>query len=158
MEAIEWSVARAAFDWDGSLRDIYVLATDEGDWQRMLRWLATSAYPVQFTIGDQPHPLPNTGVADIVSSWSETSVLLRVDPDRLGLNRHFFCVEQIEFDPDPRDISTADQFSDLLNFMRGVGDAVGKEVILTPENGEQYPLLRYSPLTRAWVWCEEAER
>ncbi len=148
---MDWNVAKVAFEWDGSWRDIYLLATDEKDWQRLLAWLARSAYRLEFTTNGQPRPLPQD-TAEIFVARSETMLLLRVDPEHLGLNCHFFGVEQIEFDLDPRDITDADRFGSLLEFMRGLSEVLGKEIRLTPENMENLPYFRFTPQTGSWEW------
>jgi hypothetical protein len=68
------------------------------------------------------------------------------------LNCHFFGVDEIEFDLDPREIGDSDQFERLVGFMRLLGELTGKVVLLTPENFKERPILRYSPDTRQIVW------
>ena len=33
---LEWEAVRSEFEWDGSLRDLYVFETSEADWDRFL--------------------------------------------------------------------------------------------------------------------------
>ena len=47
---------KKAFYVDGSFRDIYIFGTDERDWQRLLAFLRSSSYAIEFAVDDQPTP------------------------------------------------------------------------------------------------------
>jgi hypothetical protein len=83
---------------------------------------------------------------------------LYIDRERLGLNCHFFTMEEIEFDLDPKDFQNEEQVSRLLDFIRTVGQALHKEVALTAENDAQHPLFRYDPATNEETWFLEGFR
>lgn len=70
---------------------------------------------------------------------------------------HFFTPDEIEFDIDPRAIDSQAQCERLVDFIRALGQAVGKAVLLTPENAPEYPYLRYDPLTDRAEWRERSE-
>lgn len=69
------------------------------------------------------------------------------------LNCHFFTVDEIEFDLDPRDVSSAADFAALLHFMQGLGQAVNRPVLLTTEGWtednsiSEKPIFTYKPQT-----------
>lgn len=143
----EWERYKDAFAWDGSLRDLYVRGTNEHDWQAMLTFLRSSACALRFSVDGEPRPLPGR-VADIFAlDANPLGTALSVDGDHLALMCHFFAPDEIEFDLDPRAIDSQAQYSRLLGFIRALGHAVGKAVILTPENEPDYPYVRYDPLT-----------
>ena len=58
---------------------------------------------------------------------------------------HFFWVKEMEFDFDPREIVGEMKISGLLDFISGLGLALNKEVVLTPENLSKHPYFRFSP-------------
>ena len=147
----EWERYKDAFAWDGSLRDLYVHGTNEHDWQAMLTFLRSSAYALHFSVDGEPRPLPGR-VADIFALGADAHTALRVDGDHLALMCHFFTPDEIEFDLHPRAIDSQAQYSRLLGFIRALGHAVGKAVVLTPENCPDYPYVRYDPLTDRLEW------
>jgi hypothetical protein len=144
---IDWEAQYALFTWDGSWRDLYVLNTDIGDWQRLVDHLRQKANQLTFSIDGTPLPLPPT-VEAIFAVYDYASPLLCIALDHVYVNCHFFCIEQIEFDIDPRAIKDAASFELLVGFMTEVGTTLSKEVCLTPENVQEYVLLRYNPATQ----------
>ena len=50
--------SKKAFYVDGSYRDIYVFETDEQDWQRLLTFLRSGPYSIEFSVDEQRMPLP----------------------------------------------------------------------------------------------------
>jgi hypothetical protein len=146
---IDWQEARAAFEWDGSLRDIYVVDTDRGDWEQLLAFLPGSSWPWEFTIGDEPAVLP-ADVAALLSdqgaaSPHQNSPSLRVDVAGVILHCHFFWPDEIEFDLDPRQVVSAEKLSALTDFMATIGRLLDRSVILTPENLPDRPYFRFDP-------------
>jgi hypothetical protein len=144
-----------AFYIDGSLRDIYVLGTDEQDWQKLLTFLRTGPYSIEFTFDGQPISLPEQ-VETIFALRSEHGIELHIDKEHLVLNCFFFTDEEIEFDLDPHDYP-ADEFGEqqiarLLDLMRTIGKLLNKAVILTPENCSRQPLFRFDPETNEEKW------
>jgi hypothetical protein len=155
---VEYSrIIQVAFHIDGSLRDLYVLGTSEHDWQAVLAALRVSSYPLDYFVDDEGCPLPDQ-VAAMFSIRGEHSPALRIDSERLGLNCHFFIPEEIEFDLDPKDYQNEEQVSRLLEFIRYIGQAVRKVVIMTAENDAPYPLFRYDPATSEETWFLEGFR
>lgn len=61
------------------------------------------------------------------------------------MNCHFFAVEQIEFDLDPAEVSDPSRLEGLFAFMKGLASAVGKDVLLTPENVPSIVIFRCRP-------------
>jgi len=152
---IEWSrIVRDVFYLDGSLRDIYVLGTSEHDWQAMLAYLRVSPYPLEYLVDGEMRPLPEH-VAEIFALTEDHFVVLQIDRARLGLKCHFFTPQQIECDLDPKDFQDEQYVSSLLDFMRSIGRAVNKPIILTGENVAERPLFRYNPATNEETWFLE---
>jgi hypothetical protein len=130
--------------WDGSLRDIYVLEVTVSDWQRVLDWLHTTPYPIEFYLDRQPAPLPHD-VSTVFEQRDETGAFLQIDVEGVILHCHFFWHKEVEFDLDPRQVDSKQKEQGITGFMRALGRLLDKEVVLTPENLETNPFLRYVP-------------
>ena len=141
--------SKKAFYVDGSFRDIYVFETGEHDWQKLLAYLRSGPYSLEFAVDDQPMPLPEH-VETIFTLRNDHSTALHIDKAHLALNCFFFTSEEIDFDLDPRDFqgNTADQqISRLLEFLHTIGRVLNKAVILTPEGDRSFALFRFDPET-----------
>lgn len=147
-----------AFYIDGSLRDIYVLGTDEQDWQKLLSFLRSGPYALEFFVGDQLTPLPeNIEAIFALQDIHMPCPYLHIDKEHLNLNCFFFAHEEIELDLDPQDFQgdiAHQQIARLLDFLHAVGQLLNKTVVLTPENDSSSPLFRYDPQTgeEKWFW------
>jgi hypothetical protein len=141
---MEWERHRELFEWDGSLIDIYVLDTTMADWQRMLDCVRSSAYELRYRVeGAADLPLPQR-VEAIFAQRSDAGTLLTIDAPQLCVNCHFFTVEEIDFDIDPRAIDGQPRLDRLVDFIGMLRDALNKEVLLTPENLPSRPLWRFN--------------
>ena len=58
------------------------------------------------------------------------------------INTHFFCIDEIEFDIDPKEINTIFDFEKVLNFINQISLILNKPVILTGENQREFPLIK----------------
>lgn len=147
-------IYREVFYVDGTLRDIYVRGTSEHDWQTLLDFLRAIPYPLEFLVGGQNQPLPEQ-VADFFDLGRREGVILRIDPDHLGINCHFFMPQEIEFDLDPKDFQQEQHVSRLLDFIHVIGRLLNKAVVLTPENRAEFPLFSFDPETNEETWFLE---
>jgi hypothetical protein len=114
----EWERLRPVFDWDGALRDIYVFDTDEHDWDRVLTYLRTER-KLEFTIDGVPAQLPSHA-SELFELRGKAMPLLVVDPSGLHANTHFFMPSEIEFDLNPRRLTSPQDLGRLFEFMRGM--------------------------------------
>ncbi|GLV53298.1 hypothetical protein KDH_01530 [Dictyobacter sp. S3.2.2.5] len=48
----------------------------------------------------------------------------------------------------PKDFQNEQQVSLLLDFIHTIGHLLNKAVVLTPENGADFPLFRFDPETK----------
>lgn len=145
---------KKAFYVDGSLRDIYVHGTTEQDWQRLLTFLLSSSYHLEFMVDEQQRQIP-AQVEDIFVLTHDYGVTLSVDETQLALHCHFFTTKEIEFDLDPRNMNNEQRISRLLDFIHTIGRLLNKEVVLTPENASWVPLFRFDPRTAQEEWYLE---
>jgi hypothetical protein len=145
---ISWETCRKEFEWDGSLRDIYVQTTTIRDWQILVDKLATS-YKISFQIDGAARPLPAT-MAEVFAIRDKASTLLNVEAGNILAACHFFTPDEIEFDIDPRQVASQTELDSLLEFLRFIGDCVNKPVMLTLENGIADPILMYEPHSKCF--------
>lgn len=131
-----WHEVAEEFAQDGALRDIYVFGTSVRDWQAVYDAVRT-AYPV---ILHDNRSLPDD-VRDLLDS--EAVVTLTVDPSGLAINCHFFVEDEIEFDVCPNTVKTQTELDRLSEFLKLIGSAARKDVVLTPENSSESVILRY---------------
>ena len=131
-------------DGFGSLRDISVFAADERDWQRALDFLRASSLPLDFSVDGVPMELPGS-IAEIFAIRQRAIPSLLVDLAGVRLASYFFAPSVIEFDFDPRDVTTAEQGADVLAFMRRLGEELGKPVVLADESTPGDPIVRFDP-------------
>ena len=140
-----WSIYKTEFSPDGSLRDICVFGTDINDWAKAAGIIASQRYGLEFRQKFTGRHFPEDLQGLFPSSANEEFTLLSVDISGVLLNCHFFTQEQIEFDLDPAEVKSAEQLAKLFEFMYAVAGAVGKDVLMTPENEEQHPIFRCRP-------------
>ena len=76
--------------------------------------------------------------------------LLRVKFGAATANCHFFVESEIELDLDPREIQSANSHNEVLSFLEGLAAAIGKPVVVTPENGQSTPFLSFDPISSHW--------
>jgi hypothetical protein len=144
MGELAWDAVRDEFAFDGSWRDIYVLGTDMAGWQRMLDGLRAAGYDLAYFRDHQPNELP-VEAAQAFPLPDECDRLLLVRFAEVQANCHFFWVEDIEFDIDPREVVGQEQLDAVFGFMRCLSQAVGKDAILTAENCPKIVIFRVRP-------------
>jgi hypothetical protein len=154
---MDWSQISADFEWDGSLRDIYVLGATEADWNNVLALLRGLEPPSFFTVDSVVQEMPRQ-VAAVFDLRKNHSPMLTVMVGAVWLNCHFFQGDDIEFDLDSRDISGSSQAEALASFMQLLGGATHKPVILCHENAQHAVIARYSPSDAGVVWERAREQ
>ena len=141
---MNWAEYSKVFEWDGSWRDLYVLHTNTGDWQKLLDFLRDGRSPVVFELDGRDYPYPMQA-APLFESRGEFDLYLCVTAGGIALNCRFLDAHEIEFDLDPRQVDGAAALHGLFVFMREVARLLGKEVILTPENAQTSVIFRAVP-------------
>lgn len=143
----------ALFVADGALRDVCVLDTEAEDWDRVVRDLVASDCVVEFST---THPrgadLLRSGATALFAALeqsAEDSATLAVLLDRIWFTSYFFDPSEIEFTFDPRDVVDPSGFAAVESFMKRIGDACGKPVVMTMESWTDHvglpALLEYRP-------------
>src|SRR5258708_5311190 len=84
-----------AFYVDGSFRDIYIFETDEQDWQKLLIFLRSSPYSIEFSVDEQSMSLPER-IETIFALREDHGTVLHIDKGHLALNCFFVTSEEID--------------------------------------------------------------
>lgn len=143
----------ADFVVDGALRDVLVFDVVTADWEAALRALRQTGWHTHFawTLAEVD-PLEVLPEADEIfcrlSADADESAALSVRVDDVTFNCYFFDADQIEFTFDPSDVTDAARFSGVERFVRLLGDATGKQAIVTMESTDHSDLpalLSYQP-------------
>lgn len=153
MHSLEWEKCKAAFEWDGSWRDIYLLSTTIEDWRKLLATLQYS-YPLTFFVDGEKQSKLLPSPEELHAMRNHASPKVEVDIQGIIAVSHFFCIEEIEFDIDPRQVTDQKRLDALLDFLRCLGNCVVKDVLLTPENELQAPLIVYTHRTEEFRFVE----
>jgi hypothetical protein len=140
---MNWADCGDIWARDGSLRDIYIFNTTLEDWKKFLIFLTGRSGSV-YSVDGESAPLPHN-LQEQFRPDRERSYLLAFPVGRLILHCHFFSVEEIELDLDPRDIQSQDDLSQLAPFLRELAALLGKEVRLTAENDRARALFSCLP-------------
>ena len=149
---------RIAFepDPDELTLSLFVQGTNLADWERFLRWVGSTDRRVTYLRGDEESSLP----ADLSPLFwdEERDHLLRIEFQGHTLLSFFFTEEEIELDIDSGAVQTAEQGQAILEFMREMGRALGKDVLQT--HGDPPPVFfRYGAATDQihWEYTEPTE-
>jgi len=137
-----WDDIKWIFRPNGSLRDIYIQDVTLLDWERLID-LLNSTYDLKF--GEDAERVINK---DQVIEYlkDETGEVegksLKIYSRGFTIHCHFFLAEQIEFDVDPKEIESMQDFEELEKFMTSISRALSHQVTLTEENMPELPLIK----------------
>lgn len=140
---MDWKISQEVLGVDGSLRHICVRNTNVEDWQTVVDWLRTSSYILKFRRLEN-ETLPEN-VQTIFDRQEEILSFMSVDVGDASLNCHFFWEKEIEFDLDPREMTSEAVVQRVFDFMAHLGNLLGKPVDLCPEGFDDFAIFRYDP-------------
>lgn len=141
------------FEVDGSLRDIYAFKTTIDDWNRLLSLSSSLGESAYFCDGDEA-PLPSN--ANSIFEDTDHSHLIRLNLGGPVINIHFFVVDEIELDLDPREITSQADLDLVLNFCARIGQEIGRDIVITPENSPEIIYLCYLADQDKWQRLERS--
>lgn len=130
---IQWSTVAAEFEFDGSWRDVYIEKTDFSDWQAVLDALRQSPFKLTYMRAGSTVSLPESA-EQAFPQEGFCDRLLTVSAAEIDFRCHFFDKTQIEFDIDPRQVTSQAKLDAVFAFMRLISSATSKSAVLTPEN------------------------
>ena len=133
-----WAECRDHFALDGSLRDIYVVGGAEESWRAFLRFV--EPLHATFDVDGERRSVPRT-VDEAFRSSGEAAALLKLDSSGILVCCHFFDRSQVELDIDPREVDSPAKFAAALALMTALAQATRRNVVMTPENVYDHPLL-----------------
>ncbi len=143
---IRWDTCKEDFRGDGSLRDIYITPATLADWQAVYS-LVRGYSGVEFLVDGAVQLLPDS-VEQAFAIRLSASPMLRFSIGRVLVAFHFFTSEEIECDFVPNEVTSQVDLDALLAFVRQLGDATSKRVVITPENVSEHPFITYDPQIR----------
>ena len=150
MGSLRWADVEEDFQPDGALRDIYIEGTGEEDWQRVVDVVGTMNWPTRYfdaNSGSEPVSMPRAVGAIFAACAGMCS--WEIKPARaITINCHFFAVDEIEFDLNPSEIIGQPELDVVVDFLRAIGDAARKPVILCHENAPDTTFVSYDPRER----------
>ena len=138
----QWKSFASEFTRDGTLRDIYVLDVQVEHWEKAARFVARRGYPVKFSGGWTQVTFPADIARLFPAEPEDKCTTLSIDVSGVLINCHFFTQDEIEFDLDPGDVVDPSRLDAVFEFMNGLANAVGKEVVLAPENMPETAIFR----------------
>jgi hypothetical protein len=150
---LEWHDVREAFEPDGMLLDVYVRSVDAAAWERAFAFLITEG--AEYTVDGHAAAVPMTA-AQALRLRPVGSPLMLVRRYGIEYACHFFSDSEIELDFWPEDVDGPEHFEALVRFVRGLGRASGQDVIVTPENCPESPLIRYAAREDEVVACRSS--
>ena len=141
-----WNNIAWIFEYNGSLRDIYVQDISLDDWRKLIDFL-NDTYKLKYGITGEEKDSKQIDKDYIIryltdNSGEMESKSVTIDLDGVNINCHFFLPDQIEFDIDPREIKSIEDYKKIEGFMISVSDALSNQVTLTGDNEIKYPLIK----------------
>ena len=147
---IRWETCKQDFKFDGAWLDIYVFGTTIEDWQSLFNVLQAS-YTFAYSVDGKPQQFPKT-IEEVFSVRKSACPALSFLVGRISVACHFFHDKEIEFDIDPRGVTSQAELDVLLNFLCLIGNTIHRSVILTPENGPEHPILTYNSESKTFLF------
>jgi hypothetical protein len=140
-----WGEISWIFDPDGSWRDIYVQDISIEDWASLID-LLNLKYDLHFS-SPKLAPADKIDKAYIIDYLNDQSGELEspfvtVKLGEISANCHFFLPNQIEFDIDPSEVNSINDFDQIAKFMISVSEILENQVTLTWENDIKFPLIK----------------
>jgi hypothetical protein len=150
---LQWSDVRKAFVVEGSLRDIVIDPAGGGVWQGAIEYVATIEREGRATTSWEPSTISDASAAlALVATGSLVSLTVTIDG--LLIKSFLHDPDELEFDVDPREVTTPGSAVVLLGFMAGVARAVGRPIHLTPESAHDNPWLTFEPTSGIWSFVD----
>jgi hypothetical protein len=141
-----WDDIQFIFKPDGSLLDIYVQEVSIEDWEKLIDFLNEN-YTLKYGISEgqkSTNRIDKEYTINFLKDESGEMEIKSVSIDLGGINAncHFFLPDQIEFDIDPKEINSGDDFEKVEKFMTSISETIKNQVTLTYENEIEIPLIK----------------
>jgi hypothetical protein len=141
---MDWQTLKESiYDWDGAWRDIYVDNTTIEDWRKWVDYVNAN-YRISWRIFEEESNRDKIDFDMVLKCWAgerEYWSTATVYVGNYSVNAHFFLVEQIENDIDPREITSIEDHNLLVNYLKDISGILNKKVKLTIENCPEIVLI-----------------
>ncbi len=140
-----WDDVKCFFDPDlmGALPDVRVPDASVEDWQAVLDLVVEKGWKCQYSEGETVLPVPR---AEAVLSRPADAECpdLRVWPtaDVLAIFR-FHAADEVDFDVDLRELQGQERLDVFCDFLREIGQRLGKPVLMDPEGDDGHPVIGF---------------
>jgi hypothetical protein len=135
-----WKDIKWIFEPDSALRDIYVQEVSVDDWKKILD-LINEKYKVIY--GETNQINKNYVIEYLTDETGEIeSKSASIFLGEIRLNCYFFLKDQIEFDLDPKEVNSIEDFELIENFMVDVSKSIDNQISLTDEDNTKFPLVK----------------
>ena len=109
-----WDDIKWIFGIDGALRDIYVQEVSITDWEKLID-LLNEKYSVQYVITGEERNLNQIDKEYVIKFLTDEtgemdSPFVSIEIGGIQINCHFFLTDQIEFDFNPKQINSIEDF------------------------------------------------
>ncbi|CAA9200175.1 hypothetical protein [Flavobacterium collinsii] len=140
-----WNEIKWIFETDGSLRDIYVKNVKIEDWKILINYLNKNHIVKYGTTGENKE-INKIDLEYLIHYLNDETGELEakiasIIIDDIMINLHFFSIDEIELDIDPKEIYSFVNYRKILDFMVQLSELLDKPVILTGENQSEFPLI-----------------
>ncbi|GET25995.1 hypothetical protein [Prolixibacter sp. NT017] len=135
-----WNDIQWIFEADGSLRDIYVQDISLQEWEKLIDHLNDN-FNLTYSDNDKIDKKYVLRYLQDTSGEME-SKSLTINLGQIKVNCYFFISEQIEFDIDPKDVNSLNDFEKIEKFMTSISEALQEQVTLTAANNPEFPLFK----------------
>ena len=137
-----WEDIKWIFEVDGSLRDIYVQDVSIEDWEKLIDFLNEN-YPLKYHPGEENQIENDYIIRKLTDESGEMELKsVSIDLGEIDANCYFFLSDQIEFDIDPKEIKSINDFEKIERFMKSISKILKNQVTLTGENNIKFPLIK----------------
>jgi hypothetical protein len=142
-----WKNWREDLVRDGALRDIRIPgSTTADDWARLVAALSESRFTIA-TTGLAGGEALEEMLKFLPVLATESMKCIHITSGRLMFNLHMWGPEVIDFDLDPRQVTSERDADTILNFMQWVSDVLRRDVLLVDEGPSlSDPYVRWSHL------------
>lgn len=134
---------------DGSLRDVYFNDTGIEQWKKFALVIQELQYQYSFDNAAQKIP-----PVDAIFSNRDGHHMLSIFVSGVTINCHFFVLEEIELDIDPREVKGQFEHEAVLEFLELISRTIDRPANLTPENSPETPFLCFNPQKDGWSMCD----
>ena len=118
---------------------------DIGDWAALMSLAST--FPTAYFSDSTRANLPTI---EEIFAKRDVGHRLAINVAGVSVNCHFFIIDEIELDVDPKEVRSDEQHTALLRFVRNLAVATGRDVVLTHEGAPSEHILSFRPNENRW--------